>query len=45
MTAPAASYAKQIATDIIAQMGAEGAPAWVVAPLAAEFIRAAAPNK
>ena len=37
MTA-AASYAKQIATDCIAQMAAEGHPAWTV-PLSAEFDR------
>ena len=37
MTA-AASYAKQIATDVIAQMAAEGHPAWTV-PMSAEFDR------
>lgn len=37
MTTPA-SYAKQIATDCIAQMAAEGAPSWGV-PLSAEFDR------
>ena len=37
MTAPM-SYAKQIAEDLIAQMAAEGHPAWAV-PMSAEFDR------
>ncbi len=38
MTAPA-SYAKQIALDVIAQMQGDGAPTWAVSPLAAEYQR------
>jgi hypothetical protein len=35
----ASSYAKQIALDVIAQMQAEGAPAWAVSAFTAEYDR------